>query len=190
MFKFIVAWIIFLEVIKLKIALLICKEIVGIRHDAFTRYFVTAFINKIRRRWYLLQRILRSYTGLIFIQENIFIIFLIKLIVLLKYVFIFRIFDHIFALLVSMCQVIKQSSIKELVNSFRIVWKDHLKQFSDAWLYHRRVNWIIRLNENSVDWEKEIFHDNQRNILTHFASDDGLVKLNYFYVQYLWVNCT
>ena len=56
----------------------------------------------------------------------------------------------------SVGQIVKQPCIKELVYSLAIVAKDHLEQLSDAGLNHGWVNWVVSLNENSVNWEEQV----------------------------------
>jgi len=54
----------------------------------------------------------------------------------------------------SMSEVIKQSCVKKFVNCFAVVGEDHLEELTNARLYHGRVNWVISLNKDSVNWEK------------------------------------
>jgi len=56
----------------------------------------------------------------------------------------------------SMSEVIKQSCVKKFVNCFTVVGEDHFEELTNARLYHGRVNWVISLNKDSVNWEKQI----------------------------------
>ena len=53
-----------------------------------------------------------------------------------------------------MGQVIKQPGVEEFVDGFAVVWEDHFEKLTDAGLNHWWVNWMICLNEDSIDREE------------------------------------
>jgi hypothetical protein len=116
------------------------------------------------------------------VKENVFFFFLIEFIIFCKNIFVFRVLNYVFAFQVRMGKVVKQPSIEELVDGLTVVRKDHFIKFSDNRLYHWWVGRMVGLLEDSIYWKEQIFCHDERDILAHFTSNYGLIKLNDFNV--------